>query len=205
MKTLALMTQKGGSGKTTLAVHLAVAAEQAGEKVCLIDVDPQASAGAWYSIREQETPAVVVVNASQLSHVLELARGEGITLAIIDTAPHNAAPAAAVSIAADFVLIPARPSAFDLAAAESTVSLVRSSGKSAAFVLNACPPRAPEIPEAIETLTAYGLPIASVTIGERRAYARAVATGRAVTEFEANGKASQEIRALLYWIKEKLL
>jgi chromosome partitioning protein len=204
MKILALLTQKGGSGKTTLAVHLAVAAEQAGETVCIVDIDPQASAGAWYERREQKTPIVTPIPASELPHVLALAREEGITLAIIDTAPHTAPRASLATEAADLVLIPTRPTAFDLAAVASTVDIVRSAGKPAAFVLNACPSRAPEVPEAFEVLAAYGLPVAGVTVGDRRAFARAVATGRAVTEFEADGKAAQEITDLYNWIKEKL-
>jgi chromosome partitioning protein len=197
MKIVTLLTQKGGSGKTTLAVHLAVAAEQAGEKACIIDLDPQASATAWYQRREQETPIVATVRASELPQVLEAARDEGITLALVDTAPHTAPKASEATAHADYVLIPTRPTAFDLAAVGSTVEIVRSSGKRSAFILNACPSRAPEIDEARNTLyLSYGIQIAAVSVGERRAYARAVATGQAVTEFETDGKAAQEICAL---------
>ena len=205
MKILTFLAQKGGSGKTTLAVHLAVAAEQAGEKVCLIDIDPQASAGAWYQRREEETPIVVTVLAAELPRVLEAAKEEGITFAILDTAPHSKPQAATATAVSDLVLIPCRPTAFDLAAAASSAELVRASGKPAAFILNACPPRAPEVAEAFEFLSVYELPRAPVTIGERRAFARAVATGRAVTEFEADGKAAQEIQGLFNWIKETMV
>ena len=106
--------------------------------------------------------------------------------------------------AVDLVLIPCRPTAFDLAAAGSAVQIVRAAGVRAAFVLSACPFRAPEIVETRHVLETFGFPIAPAVITDRRAFARAVATGRAVTEFESEGKAAEEIRALWTWIKEQL-
>ncbi len=128
------------------------------------------------------------------------------TLCIIDTAPHAAPDAARVARAADLVLIPCRPTAFDLAAAGSAVDLVRAAGVSAAFILSACPFRAPEIVETRAVLTArYGLPVAPIDVTDRRAFARAIATGRAVTEFDSHGKAAEEIRSLWRWIKEQMI
>ena len=102
------------------------------------------------------------------------------------------------------MLIPCRPTAFDLSAVSSSADIVAAAGKPAAFVLNACPARAPEVREAVDALAVYGLPVAPVTIGERRAFSRAVASGRAVTEFDKNGKAAAEIRNLWTWLKEQL-
>jgi chromosome partitioning protein len=101
------------------------------------------------------------------------------------------------------VLIPCRPSALDLATIPATLRLAQAAGKPTAIVLNACPARAPEVGEALEVLATYDVPIVPVTLGDRRAYARAYARGQAVTEFEARGRAAQEVTALWQWIVEQ--
>ena len=204
MKKIAFRAQKGGSGKTTLAVHTAVAATEAGESVVVIDTDPQKSATVWGDARSQEVPIVATAAASELGRVLEAADQERMTLAIVDTAPHAAPDATRIVRAVDLVAIPVRPTAFDIAAAGSAVDIVKAAGVRAVFVLSACPFRSPEIAETRTVLAEYGLPIAPVEIIDRRAFARAVATGRAVTEFESDGKAATEIRALWAWLKEQM-
>ena len=205
MKTIAFLSQKGGSGKTTLAVHVAVAAQEDGERVVIVDTDLQKSAAVWSEARASQIPLVAPVATAQLDNVIEAARHDAMTLCIIDTAPHAAPDAARVARAADLVLIPCRPTAFDLAAAGSAVDILRAAEVPAAFILSACPLRAPEIVETRTVLTVrYGLPVAPVEITERRAFARAIATGRAVTEFDSHGKAAEEVRALWRWIKEQM-
>lgn len=204
MKKIAFLAQKGGSGKTTLAVHTAVAATEAGESVVVIDTDPQKSATVWGDARSQEAPIVATAAASELGRVLEAADQERMTLAIVDTAPHAAPDATRIVRAVDLVAIPVRPTAFDIAAAGSAVDIVKAAGVRAVFVLSACPFRSPEIAETRTVLAEYGLPIAPVEIIDRRAFARAVATGRAVTEFVSDGKAATEIRALWAWLKEQM-
>lgn len=206
MRTVAFLSQKGGSGKTTLAVHIAVAAQEDGERVVIVDTDLQKSAATWSEARASATPAVAPVATAALIDVMAAARHDAITLCIIDTAPHAAPDAARVARAADLVLIPCRPTAFDLAAAGSAVDIVRAAAAPAAFILSACPFRAPEIVETRAVLTnRYGLPVAPVEITDRRAFARAIATGRAVTEFDSHGKAAEEIRSLWRWIKEQMI
>jgi|TARA_B100001105_G_C22400368_1_gene449078 chromosome partitioning protein len=204
MKTLAFLSQKGGSGKTTLAVHTAVAAHEDGERVVIVDTDIQRSATTWSEAREAEVPAVAPVAASELDGVMKAARHDAMTLCIIDTAPHAAPDAARVARVADLVVLPCRPTAFDLAAAGSAVEIVKAAKARAVFVLSACPFRSPEIAETRAVLANYGIPVAPVEITDRRAFARAVATGRAVTEFEDHGKAAEEIRALWKWLKEQM-
>jgi chromosome partitioning protein len=204
MKTLAFLSQKGGSGKTTLAVHTAVAAHQEGERVVIVDTDIQRSATTWREARAADQPAVAPVLAAQLAEVMAASRHDAMTLCIIDTAPHAAPDAARVARAADLVVIPCRPTAFDLAAVGSAVEIVKAAQVKAVLVLSACPFRSPEIAETREILEGYGLPVAPVEITDRRAFARAVASGRAVTEFEENGKAAEEIRALWHWLKEQM-
>jgi len=204
VKTIAFLSQKGGSGKTTLVVHTAVAAQEAGMKALVVDTDPQRSATIWGDARQAEAPLVATVGASELDRVLAAATAEGIGLVIVDTAPHAAPEAARIARTADLVLIPCRPTAFDVAAAEAAAMIVKAAKVPAAFVLSACPVRAPEIAETRKALAGHGLPVAPGEITERRAFSRAVATGRAVTEFEADGRAADEIRALWDWIRTQL-
>jgi chromosome partitioning protein len=203
VKAIAFLSQKGGSGKTTLAVHTAVAAHETGLRVVVVDTDPQRSASTWREARGAAEPLVATAAPSELRTVLKAAKAEHMDLAIIDTAPHAAPEAASVARAADFVLVPCRPTAFDLATASAAVAIVKAARARAAFVLSACPPRAPEIAEAREALARYGLEVAPPEVTERRAFARAIATGRAVTEFETDGRAAAEIRALWAWLREQ--
>ncbi len=205
MNVIAFLSQKGGSGKTTLSVHTAVAAEATGERVCVIDADPQESATAWASARQANTPIVATAQAGELQAALGAAKSEGMTLAVIDGPPHAAPAASQIAKRAKLVLIPVRPSAFDIAAVPAAVEIVRAAKIRGAFVLSACPFRAPEIAETRTALEAHGLPIAPVEITDRRAFSRAITTGSAVTEFESEGKAAEEIRALWGWIKETMI
>ena len=204
MKTIAFLSQKGGGGKTTLAVHCAVAAIGKGLRVAIIDTDPQGTATRWGQSRESNSPAVAKATAQQLDDVLTAARHDKMTYCIIDSAPHASPSASRVAAAADIIVIPVRPTAFDLAAVPATVAIVQAAKKPAAFVLSACPTRSPEIGEVADVLASYGFSVAPVIIHERRAFSRAVATGRAVAEFEPAGKAAAEIEALWKWIKGEL-
>ena len=175
MKILVFLSQKGGSGKTTLVVHTAVAAAEAGLKVLVVDTDPQQSATVWSTARQAAEPMVATIAPPDLDRVLAAAKAEGIDLAIVDTAPHAAPEAARIARAADMVMIPCRPTAFDLAAAEQAARIVKAAHAKAAFVLSACPVRAPEIGETRKALSDYGLPVAPAEISERRAFTLSIA------------------------------
>jgi chromosome partitioning protein len=207
-RVLALLAQKGGSGKTTLAVHVAVAAQADGERVVILDTDPQGSAATWAISRENEHPKVLKVSPAQVPAVLEAAKEEGITFVVIDTAPHAAPGAVRAIERADYILIPCRPTALDLATVGTSIALARASRKGAqgfGIVLNACPARAPEVPEAHSVIgNRHGIVPLSTIIGDRRTLARAIATGRAATEFAPKGEAAREIRALWRHVKETL-
>ena len=113
MKTIAIVSQKGGAGKTTVALHIAVAADQAGLSVALIDMDPQATAETWSVWRKNdEHPAVVAAKAPTLSRTLAKASQLGADLVIIDTPPLAQAEAAEAVREADLILIPCRPGRF---------------------------------------------------------------------------------------------
>ncbi|WP_374344904.1 AAA family ATPase [Phenylobacterium sp.] len=206
MKTIAIISQKGGAGKTTLAVHLASAA--APDFVSLIvDTDPQATASRWGEWRKGADPEIIdcgapTLLAGKLSKAAEL----GAELAVIDTPPHADAMARQAARLADLILVPCRPKAFDLAAIEATAELVKASQKPAFVVLMAGPPRAPLIyKEAAEVIEgSFGLQLAPVALPERAAFHHSTAQGRTADEFDHDGKAAAEIAALWCWTQGQL-
>lgn len=200
MKTLAILSQKGGAGKTTIALHLAVAAEQAGVSTAIIDLDPQASATGWKDSRKAETPAVVSAQAVRLPQVLEAAKKAGAKLAILDTAPHSENSALAAARAADLILIPCRPAILDIRAITTTIELARLASKPACVVLNSVPSRGQLADEAATAITQSGVEICPVRIGQRASYAHALTAGQSVQEYEPVGKATEEIKQLYVWI-----
>jgi chromosome partitioning protein len=149
MKSIAFLSQKGGSGKTTLAVHIAVAASKH-EKVVIVDCDPQGSATAWGQARKNKPPTVQKIAPSALPEALRKANDA--TLAIIDTPPHATPGMDVVASSVDVLLIPCRPSAFDLVAIASSVQIAKAAGTPAAFVLNGANSRSPEYNEARKVL-----------------------------------------------------
>ena len=141
MKTLAIVSQKGGVGKTTVAVHVAVAAARAGYSVAIIDLDPQATAAQWGDWRNGEAggdvnPVVVAAPHARLGPTLKEAEKMGVDLVVLDTPPAADAAAVAAARAADLVIIPTRASAFDLHAIRTTAELVRVAQKPAAVLLS---------------------------------------------------------------------
>ena len=202
-RVIAFVTQKGGSGKTTLAVNLAVAAGEAGARVLILDLDLQAAAEAWYQDREAETPRLVRADAADLPRALELARRQGFGHVLIDT-PGRDEPAVAAAIrAADFCVIPCRPTPADMKATPATAATVRRLDKPAAFVLAQTPPRGFRIREAEVGLGMLG-PVAPVGVVARNAFQDAHGRGLGITEYEPDGKAAQEIRELWAWLARKV-
>lgn len=196
MKTLAVVSQKGGCGKTTLSVHLAVCAVQAGKAVALIDIDLQGNCASWYGTRDKQNELVATkAKAAELPELLKLLKKGGADLVIIDTAPHTDHEAAAAAKLADFVLVPCRPARFDLEAIPSTMDLVRLTKTPAAIVINVAP-RGQLAQEAQEALKAQGYPVLDSIISNRVAFTYAVTDGRSVHEYEPEGKAAAEVGEL---------
>jgi chromosome partitioning protein len=201
MKTVAILSQKGGTGKTTLALHLAVAAEQAGETVIVIDLDPQASAMAWKDIRSAETPDVISVAPGRFQKALDAAKDAGVTLTLIDTAPHSHDVSYAAAKAADLVLIPCRHGFLDVNAIGTTAELVERAGTAGFVVFNHMPPRATNIlADVTQAVGSYGVKVAPVTLHQRAAYGNALTAGQTAQEFEPKGKAGEEIASLYAWL-----
>lgn len=204
IKTLAILSRKGGAGKTTIAVHLAVAAEAYGIASAIFDLDPQASAALWSDHRGEPIPAVVPAQAPRLRALLAQAVKNDADLVILDTAPNADSIASEAANHADAILIPCRPSGFDLDAIGATVRLAQAAGKPSYVVINAAPVQGVETAEATTALSAAGLEVCPVILHYRKAYASRIHEGRTAQETDPNGKAAAEINALLLWLNEKV-
>lgn len=201
MPTVAIISQKGGAGKTTLTLHLAAAAQEAGAVSLVFDTDPQATASQWAAWRRDQPPEVVDSPPPRLAAKLAQAKAQGAEIVVIDTPPHADSAARAAVEVADLVLIPCRPSAFDLHAIQTTAKLVQLLRRPAFVVFTAGPPNAPRVyQEAGELVQGYGVAPCPVLLPDRAAYRHASAEGRTVTELEPHGKAAEEVRNLYTWI-----
>ena len=207
-RIVAVAVQKGGTGKTTLAASLAVAAAEAGESVAALDLDPQGSLASWGAMRATDSVAVDRIQPweiGQLGDVLAQAAEDGATLAVIDTAGAMAGVAYALRIA-DLVLMPVRPSRLDLIAAGPTLQALVGLGmrQKLAFVLNQCPPPPSPRTEAYAVqMRTLGV-LAEPSIIQRVDHQDALAMGLGVTERAPEGQAASEIRALWTWIDAKM-
>ncbi len=205
MTVIAIISQKGGAGKTTLALHLAAAAQAAGAVALVIDTDPQATASQWAAWRGDAPPEVIDSPPPRLAAKIAAAKAQGAEVIVIDTPPHADSAARAAVEAADLVLIPCRPSAFDLSAIQTTAKLVQLLRRPAFVVFTAGPPNAPRVyEEAGELVEGFGTPACPVLLPDRAAYRHASAEGRTVLESEPAGKAADEVKALYTWTCRQL-
>ena len=196
MRTIAVISQKGGSGKTTLALHLAVASSATGQNAALIDLDPQASAAKWADRREAELPVVLSAHASRLPNEIKRIQDAGCKTLFLDTAPHSDSSTLEAAKHADLVLIPCRPAILDMEAISNTLDLVRAKGTPLYVVMNAIAPQGREAVEAAEAIADLGAPVCPVRLVSRVAFSRSIITGLTAQEFEPEGKAAQEISQL---------
>jgi chromosome partitioning protein len=206
MITVAIVSQKGGAGKTTLAIHLAAAGAASKLVTLIVDADPQATASRWGQWRGGIDPEVIdCASPPLLPKKLAEAAALGAELAVIDTPPHADSMAAAACRAADILLIPCRPRAFDLDAIQTTADLVKASGKPAFVVFTAGPPRAANLyREAAELVRSFGLEVAPVVMSERAAYHHSTGEGKTAVETDPGGKAAEEVAALWTWLSQQV-
>jgi chromosome partitioning protein len=203
MRVITFVTQKGGAGKTTLTINCAVAAAQRKNSVLIIDLDAQASAEGWYQDREAEFPRLVRLDSGDISEALAKARDAGFDYVLIDT-PGKDEPATAAAIrAADFCIVPCRPTPVDLKAVPPTVATINRLSKPAVFVLTQTPPRGERIREAEVGLSMLGI-VCPIRVVARTAYQDAQGAGLGVVEFDPDGKAATEIAQLWNWIVRKM-
>ena len=200
MHVIAFISQKGGVGKTTLAIHLATAFVAGGYNTALLDLDPQASAAEWKDAREDAAPPVIAVPAARLQKVIEEVKAAGTEVLIIDTAPHSEGTALTAARAADLILVPCQPSIMDLRALRKTAELLAHVKKPVYAVLNGVSPHGSVSDSAARAITeSFDMPVADARIATRVAYNRCLITGKTAQEFEPTGKAAREIARFYKW------
>jgi len=202
VKILAIIGQKGGSGKTTTALGLAVEAVRNGSTVAVVDLDPQATAASWGDRREdKEAPAVISCQAARLRQVLDAAKAQGVNLAIIDTAGKSNEAAISAAKVADWVLMPIQPQMFDIETLQSVKEILALAGNpTASVVINRAAVQGRRHEETQEAAQAMGFNVAPVVLFQRTAHGDAGNIGLTAAEYEPKGKAAQEMAALYDYI-----
>jgi chromosome partitioning protein len=203
-QVVVLASQKGGSGKTTLAGHIAVQADLAGGgPVALVDTDPQGSLAKWWNARESASPAFAQVSVPDLTRDIDALRDGGFKLIVIDTPPAATSSIAEVITHADLVVIPTRPSPHDLRAVGATVDIVEHQHKPMLFVINAATVRARITGETAVALSQHGT-VAPVTLHHRVDFAASMIDGRTVSEVDPGSRSAKEIANLWAYLSDRL-
>lgn len=207
MKVIAVLNQKGGSGKTTIATHLARALQKLDYSVLLVDSDPQGSARDWSAVDEENPVTVIGIDRPTIDRDLKsVAKKDFI---VIDGAPQASDLALSAIKAADFVLIPVQPSPYDIWATSDLVDLVKqrievTDGKlQAAFVVSRAIKGTKIGTEISEALLGYELPVFETRITQRVIYPTSATTGTTVLDIDPSSDASKEVNSLALELVEK--
>lgn len=201
---ISIQNQKGGVGKTTLAIHLSHAFALTGARVLLVDADPQGSARDWAAARSDADPlpfTVIGLDRPTLHRDLPAISGDYQHI-VIDGPPRVSDLARSCILAADLVLIPVQPSPYDVWAAQEVVDLIKEASvfkeiQKAAFVINRKSGNTAIGRDVGEALTNFGLPVLKATLGQRIAFADSAASGKTVLETDPKSTAAKEVKALL--------
>lgn len=197
MYIIAVVMEKGGVGKTTVALNLAVAAIQNGRNAAIIDIDQQATASNWTDRRTNETPWVVPTLTARLTAAIDQAKAQGIDFLVIDTPPHSGMDAAEAARRADLVLLPVEPHLFTLETLPKLTDLLKLAGNPPAlFVINKAAPQGTEAANAADYIKAQGFSVCPVVLHLRAAHRHATNVGKVAIEYEPDGKAAQEVLQL---------
>ncbi len=198
---VSIAQQKGGSGKTTLAIQLGVAWWTMGRRVAMLDIDPQASLFTWFNLRRRklgdDEGGLVVQGLSgwRLGGEVGRLRRE-FDLVLIDNPPHAETDARSALRAADLALLPCQPNALDLWASKTTLELAEAAGTEALLVLNRVPARGLAADAIRAEILQQRWPLATASLGNRQAFAASIAAGQGVAETAPRSAAGEEIRAL---------
>jgi chromosome partitioning protein len=202
MKVISLVTQKGGSGKSTLCVSLAVAAQEAGSTICILEMDKQATVSQWAQAREGKPPEVAQITADKLNDVIDRLRGAAYNYVFVDTPGIDSPGTNSAIRTSDLCLIPCRPTPADLRGVAPTLAAIHRLEKDFAFVLNQTPPKSYRVRDTAEGLKVLGR-LAEVNIVLRNDHQDAIGSGQGVTEFNPEGAAADEMRRLWAWINNR--
>ncbi|MEE8444620.1 MAG: ParA family protein [Alphaproteobacteria bacterium] len=204
MLTIALASQKGGAGKTTLAGHLAVEAELSNAgPVALVDADPQGSLAEWWNARASDTPVFAHTSLSRLRDDVARMRDRGIRLLVIDTPPAITATIGEVISISDLVVVPVRPSPHDIRSVVRTVDLVEQYDKPLVFVINGAHPTALITNQAVIALSQHGT-LAPSIIHQRTDFASSMIDGRTAMEMPRKSRSANEIALLWDYLRKRL-
>lgn len=205
MKTIALVNQKGGVGKTTLALHLANAFHQAGIATLVLDLDAQASASEWHDARADKTLPVESIQPARLAKAHAAAKEIGTKILVLDTAPHAESTALEAARLADLVLVPTASSIMDLRAMGKIADLLRLVKVPAFAVLNAISPQGTDADDAAEAIVGtYQLPVSPVRLVQRKDFERCLIKGETAQEYAPKGVAAKEVDDLYMWTRKQL-
>lgn len=196
MFIVALVCQKGGAGKTTMAIHLAVEGHRRGLKTLLIDIDTQASAAKIMDRRGDDPPDVATEAAGRLERAVKAAEVQGYDLIVVDTAPQADRAAAQAAQVANVVVAPVQPSIVDLDAVDATVDVCKLAGVPVLFVLNRVPAQGNEVSGTVDAIRKRGMQVAAARWGERKAFKYPFMRGLVAQEVEPESKAAAEVGAL---------
>lgn len=215
MHIIAVVAMKGGTGKTTLSLSLAVAAHLAGRATAIIDLDPQATATNWYDRRDERPPAVISAQPARLARVLQTAAEGGLELVVIDTPPRAEQAALSAIRAASLIVIPCRPAVFDLDTVATTLELAHvaagweylqpNPSPKVVAVLNGVPAVGGEEAQASQVLRDLGVVVCSASLGHRKAFAHGAAAGQSAQEYAPKGAAANEIRGVYRYLSRLLV
>ncbi len=202
MKAITFVTQKGGSGKSTLCISLAVAAQETGRSVCILEMDRQATVSDWAEHRQSTSPEVAQIDAPQLDQIMQSLRGSAYDYVFIDTPGVDSPGTLSAIRAADLCIIPCRPTPADLRAFKPTLAAMYRLEKKFSFVLNQTPPRSYRIRDAADGLAVLGI-LPDINMVMRNDHQDAIGVGQGVTEYNPTGRAADEIRRLWTWIERR--
>ena len=193
----AVIMEKGGVGKTTVALNLAVAALQDGRNATVIDLDPQASASNWTDRRSDEKPWVVPTLTARLGQAIEQAKRQSVDFIVVDTPPHSGSDAAEAARRADVVLVPVEPHLFTLETLPKLGDILKLAGNPPAlFVINKAASQGSEASSAADYIKNQGFAVCPAVLHLRAAHRHATNVGKVAGEYEPDSKAAQEVLQL---------